>query len=51
VIIRCLLVPAIMELLGRRAWWLPSWLDRRLPRIAIESPDAVHAPEPKLGHV
>ena len=34
VIIRCLLVPAIMELLGRRAWWLPSWLDRRLPRIA-----------------
>ena len=49
VIIRCLLVPAIMELLGRRAWWLPSWLDRRLPRIAIESPDAVHAPEPEPG--
>jgi RND superfamily putative drug exporter len=38
VIIRCLLVPAIMELLGRRAWWLPSWLDRRLPRLAIEAP-------------
>jgi RND superfamily putative drug exporter len=44
VIIRCLLVPAIMELLGRRAWWLPSWLDRRLPRVAIEAPDARHAP-------
>jgi RND superfamily putative drug exporter len=43
VIIRCLLVPAIMELLGRRAWWLPSWLDRRLPRLAIESPEAVPA--------
>jgi RND superfamily putative drug exporter len=49
VIIRCLLVPAIMELLGRRAWWLPSWLDRRLPRIQIESADAIHAPEPEPG--
>jgi RND superfamily putative drug exporter len=40
VIIRCLLVPALMELFGRRAWWLPTWLDRRLPRLAIEAPDA-----------
>jgi RND superfamily putative drug exporter len=39
VIIRCLLVPAIMELLGRSAWWLPKWLDRRLPRVAIEAPE------------
>src|SRR4051794_7831896 len=49
VIIRCLLVPAIMEILGRWAWWLPSWLDRRLPRLAIEAPEerrtALH-PEP-----
>jgi len=36
VLIRCLLVPAVMEILGKRAWWLPSWLDRRLPRLAIE---------------
>jgi RND superfamily putative drug exporter len=35
-IIRCLLVPAIMELLGRRAWWMPAWLNRRLPRLAVE---------------
>ena len=35
-IIRCLLVPALMEVLGRHAWWLPSWLERRLPRLAIE---------------
>jgi putative drug exporter of the RND superfamily len=35
-IIRCLLVPAIMQLLGRRAWWLPAWLGRRLPRLAVE---------------
>ena len=43
VIIRCLLVPAVMEILGKRAWWLPNWLQRRLPRLAIE-PEA--APEP-----
>ena len=36
VVIRCLLVPAIMELAGSRAWWLPSWLDRRMPRLALE---------------
>jgi putative drug exporter of the RND superfamily len=35
-VIRSLLVPAIMELLGERAWWLPPWLDRRLPRVRIE---------------
>ncbi len=44
VIIRCLLVPALMEIFGRRAWWLPSWLDRRLPRIAIEAER--HPPAP-----
>ena len=41
VIIRCLLVPALMEIFGERAWWLPSWLNRRLPRLAIESPEEV----------
>ena len=30
------LVPAAMSLLGRSAWWLPTWLDRRLPTIDIE---------------
>jgi RND superfamily putative drug exporter len=39
VIIRCLLVPAIMEILGRKAWYLPAWLDRRLPNLAIEPPE------------
>jgi putative drug exporter of the RND superfamily len=35
-IVRLLLVPATMELLGDRNWWLPKWLDRILPRINVE---------------
>jgi RND superfamily putative drug exporter len=35
-LVRCLLVPAVMELLGERAWWLPRWLGRVLPRVNIE---------------
>ncbi|WP_419994035.1 MMPL family transporter [Streptomyces boninensis] len=37
VVIRCLIVPAVMQLMGRRAWWLPGWLARRLPRVALEA--------------
>ncbi|HYI65295.1 MAG TPA: MMPL family transporter [Candidatus Limnocylindrales bacterium] len=41
-IVRMLLVPATMELLGDKNWWLPRWLDRILPRIDVEgSPDEV----------
>jgi len=35
-LVRCLLVPAVMVLLGKRAWWLPRWMDKALPRISIE---------------
>jgi RND superfamily putative drug exporter len=35
-LVRCLLVPAIMVLLGKRAWWMPGWLDRLVPHISIE---------------
>ncbi|HKO37245.1 MAG TPA: MMPL family transporter [Solirubrobacterales bacterium] len=35
-LVRCLLVPAVMVLLGDRAWWLPGWMDRLLPRVSIE---------------
>jgi putative drug exporter of the RND superfamily len=55
-LVRCLLVPAVMVLLGKRAWWLPRWLDRILPHISIEGEDyfaardaakrAAKAPEP-----
>jgi RND superfamily putative drug exporter len=30
------IVPAIMTLLDKSAWWLPRWLDRRLPHVSIE---------------
>jgi RND superfamily putative drug exporter len=35
-IVRCLLVPAVMTLLGRSNWWLPHWLDRIVPDFSIE---------------
>jgi RND superfamily putative drug exporter len=38
-LVRCLLVPAVMVLLGRRAWWMPRWLDRFVPHISIEGED------------
>jgi len=38
-IVRCLLVPAVMVLLRARAWWLPRFLERILPRISIEGED------------
>ncbi|NUK08113.1 MMPL family transporter [Streptomyces lunaelactis] len=36
VVIRCLIVPAVMQLLGRSAWWLPAWLRRVLPKVELE---------------
>ena len=35
-VVRMTLIPALMSLLGTRAWWLPRWLDRALPRVDIE---------------
>jgi RND superfamily putative drug exporter len=35
-IVRMILVPATMELLGARNWWIPAWLDRILPRLDVE---------------
>jgi RND superfamily putative drug exporter len=35
-VVRMVLVPATMELLGDRNWWLPSWLDRLLPNLRVE---------------
>ena len=35
-VVRMTIVPAVMVLLGRRAWWLPAWLERFVPRVDIE---------------
>ncbi|MEV7071234.1 MMPL family transporter [Streptomyces sp. NPDC093990] len=35
-VVRMAIVPAVLALLGRRAWWLPKWLDRALPDVDVE---------------
>jgi RND superfamily putative drug exporter len=38
-IIRLLLLPAVMHLVGPAMWWMPAWLDKRLPHFNIEPPE------------
>jgi putative drug exporter of the RND superfamily len=45
-VVRMVLVPATMELLGDRNWWLPRWLDRLLPHVAVEGELAIAVPDP-----
>ncbi|MFC8728431.1 MMPL family transporter [Streptomyces bacillaris] len=35
-VVRMAIVPAVLALLGRKAWWLPRWLDRALPNVDVE---------------
>lgn len=42
-LIRMLVVPALMQRLGRANWWLPGWLDRVLPHLGVEGPSVVPA--------
>jgi RND superfamily putative drug exporter len=50
-IVRTILVPAIMHTLGKANWYLPAWLDLRLPRIALEAPaDHAAMPATKVSH-
>ncbi len=44
-LVRMLLVPATMELLGEKNWWLPAWLDRILPNLNVEG-TSPKVPEP-----
>lgn len=37
-VVRLILVPSLMQLAGRANWWLPRWLDRALPNLAIDPP-------------
>ncbi len=46
-IVRMMLVPAAMALMGRANWWLPAWLDRALPVVTVEDhPDDADLPAP-----
>jgi RND superfamily putative drug exporter len=47
-IIRQVLVPASMTLLGRRNWWIPRWMDRLLPSIDVEGGARAHDPTSPL---
>jgi RND superfamily putative drug exporter len=43
-VVRMLLVPAVMHLLGRANWWMPSWLAKRLPEFNVEGRPQDHLP-------
>ena len=43
IVIRCVMLPAVLELLGKTTWKLPKWIDRRLPHINIEGDAARRA--------
>jgi RND superfamily putative drug exporter len=47
-LIRLSLRPVVLRLLGRRAWWMPAWLDRVLPDVSLshETPAAKAVPAP-----
>ncbi|HEX5090656.1 MAG TPA: MMPL family transporter [Nocardioides sp.] len=56
-VVRMVLVPATMALLGKANWWLPSWLDKALPVVSVEdqprqetdADETAYAPAPSLG--
>jgi RND superfamily putative drug exporter len=48
-IIRLLLLPAVMHLAGPAMWWMPAWLERRLPRLHIESEERVPSEDEALA--
>ncbi|MDQ1035381.1 RND superfamily putative drug exporter [Streptomyces sp. V3I8] len=57
-VVRMAFVPAVLALLGKRAWWLPHWLDRVLPRVDVEGealtqqvgvPRDLHADDPQAS--
>ncbi|MFF0815904.1 MMPL family transporter [Rhodococcus sp. NPDC003318] len=56
-IVRMVIIPAVMAVLGDKAWWLPKWLDKILPNVDIEGeklrkelPQSEAAPEPAPSH-
>jgi len=48
-VVRLLIIPAVMHLLGESAWWMPKWLDRILPNVDVEGASLERA-HPSLSH-
>jgi RND superfamily putative drug exporter len=48
-IVRMVLVPAVMKLMGDANWWMPGWLDRRLPTVGISGEAGLPAPRMEAG--
>ncbi|MBK3564859.1 MMPL family transporter [Streptomyces sp. MBT62] len=48
-VVRMAIVPAVLALLGKSAWWLPSWLDRILPNVDVEGEGLAKSTAPKPG--
>jgi RND superfamily putative drug exporter len=48
-IVRMILVPATMALLGKANWWLPAWLDRVLPRFQVDGSDEIRSATPAIA--
>ena len=44
-VIRCMLLPAVLELVGERTWRIPAWLDRILPHVNIEGSITILPPD------
>jgi putative drug exporter of the RND superfamily len=42
IVVRMVLVPAVMTLVGRAAWWLPRWLDKAMPNVDVEGEGLLH---------
>jgi RND superfamily putative drug exporter len=50
-VVRMVIAPAVVTLLGDRAWWLPAWLDRVLPNVSLEGRRETVAVEPEREKV
>lgn len=48
-VVRMLIIPGVMHLLGRSAWWLPGWLDRLLPDVDVEGAALERAPRAPMS--
>jgi putative drug exporter of the RND superfamily len=48
-VVRCLLVPALMLLMGRFNWWMPKWLQRAVPHVSIEGAEFFKARDAALA--